>query len=101
MSLPLLDLFKKISKITKPGATYKQLTNNLDKFPIHSKAVRCNSKLRRLIRDARSVEQSNSVSTSMLKQNQSVFLMRMNLQDIYQERELVLAVIKVGLILIS
>ena len=28
-------------------------------------------------------------------------LMRMNLQDIYQERELVLIVIKVGLILIS
>lgn len=33
MSLPLLDLFKKISKITKLGATYKQLTNNLDKIP--------------------------------------------------------------------
>ena len=29
------------------------------------------------------------------------YLMRMNLQDIYQERELVLVVIKIGLILLG
>ena len=55
------------------------------------------SKLKEWNKEKKKSILNDIASTDAIEQG---YLMRMNLQDIYQERELVLVVIKVGLILL-